>query len=58
MKLQKQLSRRVDGKEYPKYVVTVAPKDVEKLGWKEGLELNAYIDNGKLILKPTEKEKQ
>ena len=52
MRLQKQLSRKVDGKAYPKYVVTISPKDVEKLGWKEGTELNIQIDNDKAILHP------
>lgn len=50
MKLQKQLSRRVDNKEYPKYVVTIPPKDIEKVGWREGEELRAEIQDGKLII--------
>ena len=50
MRLQKQLSRKVEGKEYPKYVVTIPPKCVDLLGWKEGTELSADIKNGKMIL--------
>jgi len=51
-KLQKQLSRRVDDREYPKYVVTIPPKQIEEVGWKEGIELEATVKNGKIILRP------
>ena len=51
MKLQKQLSRKVDNKEYPKYVVTIPPKCIEKLGWKEGIELEVSVENNKMVLK-------
>jgi AbrB family looped-hinge helix DNA binding protein len=53
VKLQKQLSRRVEGKNYPKYVVTIPPKFVEKLGWKEGTDLIADVEDGKIVLRPT-----
>ncbi len=56
MKLQKQLSRKVDGKAYPKYVVTIPPKDIDKLGWTEGTELRIAIKDGKAILQPLENE--
>jgi antitoxin component of MazEF toxin-antitoxin module len=56
MKLQKQLSRKVDGKSYPKYVVTIPPKEIEKLGWKEGMELKVDVKNGKVILHPLREE--
>lgn len=55
MKLQKQLSRKVGNKEYAKWVVTIPPKEVQKLGWKEGQELGYDSHTGKLILKPTKK---
>ena len=47
VKLQKQLSRKVNEKRYPKYVITIPPKHVEKLGWKEGEELNGTISNNR-----------
>jgi formylmethanofuran dehydrogenase subunit D len=50
MKLQKQLSRKVDEKEYPKYVITIPPSQVKNLQWKEGEELKAEIQDGKLII--------
>ena len=51
MKLQKQLSRKVEGKTYPKYVVTIPPKCVEELGWKEGEQLTENIIKGKLVIR-------
>lgn len=52
MKLQKQLSRKAKGKTYPKYVMTIPPKYVKKLGWKKGIELEVSIGNNKLIVQP------
>ena len=52
MKLQKQLSRKVDDKRYSKYVVTIPPKQIEAVGWKEGTELEAVVKDGKIVLKP------
>jgi hypothetical protein len=54
MKLQKQLSRKVAGKEYPKYVMTIPPNCVEELGWKQGIELEATTKGNKLIVQPRE----
>ncbi len=50
VKLQKQLSRKVEGKVYPKYVVTIPPKQIEALGWKEGEELDGAIYDDKFII--------
>ncbi len=55
MKLQKQLSRKVDNIEYPKYVVTIPPKQVQEAGWKEGTELEATVEDGKIVLKPKQR---
>lgn len=52
MKLQKQLSRKVAKKEYVKWVIIIPPSKIEKLGWKEGEELEAEVKNSKLILRP------
>lgn len=53
-KLQKQLSRKVGDKEYPKYVITVPAKQIKELGWKEGEELTGKILRGKLVIKRAE----
>jgi len=50
MQLQKQSSRIYKGKEYPKYLIVVPPKDVEKLGWTEKDELESIIEEGRLIV--------
>ena len=52
MKLQKQLSRKVAAKEYPKYVVTIPPKHIAEVGWKEGIELVAVVEEGAIVLRP------
>jgi antitoxin component of MazEF toxin-antitoxin module len=50
VKLQKQLSRKVKDRKYPKYVMTIPPDYVEKLGWKQGAELEVHIKDKKLIV--------
>jgi hypothetical protein len=50
MQLQKQSSRIYKGKEYPKYLIVVPPKDIEKLGWTEGEELESSIGDKRLII--------
>ena len=57
MKLQKQLSRKVQNKEYPKYVLVVPPDEIEKLGWKEGQELEHEVREQSLIVRPTKRSK-
>jgi hypothetical protein len=52
VKLQKQLSRKVDDKEYPKYVVTIPPKHIAEVGWNEGTELIAVVEEGTIVLRP------
>ncbi len=50
MKLQKQTTRKVGNKEYAKWVAVLPAKLIEKLGWKEGDELEPTIDGKKLII--------
>jgi antitoxin component of MazEF toxin-antitoxin module len=50
LKLQKQLSRRKERKEYAKWVIVVPPSKVKELGWKEGEELVDEISEGKLVI--------
>lgn len=51
MRLQKQLSRKVGSKEYPKYVIVVPPKLIKKLEWKDKEELKAEVRDGELVVK-------
>lgn len=55
MQLQRQLSRKHKGKEYPKYTVVIPPKEIEKLGWNEGVRLEPEIKDSELILRPKKK---
>jgi hypothetical protein len=52
VKLQKRFNRRVGDKEYSKWVVVLPSDEVSRLGWKEGVELEASrTKNGTLELK-------
>jgi len=50
-KLQKQLSRKIGNKTYPKYVITVPAKQIQQLGWKEGEELTGTILKDRLMIR-------
>ena len=50
MRLQKQLSKKIGDKEYAKWVIVVPPKYIDKLGWEAGVELEADVENGKLVI--------
>lgn len=52
MKLQKQLSRKVKDKKYPKWVVTIPPNKIKEVGWKEGMELEASVRDRKIVVEP------
>lgn len=52
MKLQKRFNRKVGEKEYNKWVVVLPSEKVEQVGWNEGIELDADVRDGKLVLKP------
>jgi len=49
-KLQKQLSRKVGEKKYPKYIVVIPPEKIREVGFKEGQELNIDVRDGKIII--------
>ena len=51
MRLQKQLSRKVGSKEYPKWVITIPPKQIETLGWSEGEFLESEINGKELLIR-------
>ena len=46
------MSRKVKGKKYPKYVLTVPPKHITDLGWQKGTELEIRVEGHKLIVEP------
>lgn len=51
IKLQKQLSRKVGEKEYPKWAITIPPKQIRELDWSEGEFLESEINNQELIIR-------
>ena len=52
MRLQKQKTREVKGKEYFRWTVVIPPNEVRELGWTEGTELESKLKEGKLLIKP------
>lgn len=50
MKLQKQRTREVKGKEYFRWTVVIPSEEIESLGWKEGEELEPKKLGRRLIL--------
>jgi hypothetical protein len=54
VKLQRRFNRRVGDREYSKWVIVLPDIFVAKLGWKEGMELDADANpkNKSLELKP------
>ena len=50
MKLQKQLSRKVGEKKYPKWVLVIPPEVIEKSGFKVGNEIKAKVKKGEIKL--------
>ncbi|HII14759.1 MAG TPA: AbrB/MazE/SpoVT family DNA-binding domain-containing protein [Nanoarchaeota archaeon] len=50
MKLQKQLSRKYEGKDYAKYVIVIKPTYIEQLGWKKSDELKVEVKDNKLVI--------
>lgn len=51
MQLQKRLSRKIGNKVYYKWIITINPSIIKKLGWKERENLQAKVSGSKLIVK-------
>lgn len=51
MKIQKQLSKKRDKKEYYRYVVNIPSELMDESGFKEGDELEAEAKKGEIKLK-------
>jgi len=52
MKVQSQVHRRVEKKEYRKSWVVIPNEIVEKLGWAEGQEVAPEVRGRTLVLRP------
>jgi hypothetical protein len=55
MKLQKQRTREVNGKEYYRWTVVIPTEKVQELKWHPGQELDGKIVRDTLILTPKTK---
>ncbi len=51
MRLQKQKTREVKGKEYFRWTVVIPPEEVKSLGWEEGDELEPQVKKDDLLIK-------
>jgi hypothetical protein len=59
LKLQKQTSREIQGKEYYKWVIIIPPENIEQLSWTDGLELESHVKGSNLVISPmTESSKK
>ena len=54
MKLQKQKTREVKGKEYFRWTVVIPPDTVKRLDWNEGTELQPDVSREGLVIKKKE----
>ena len=54
MRLLDKLNRRVGGREYRKWYLSLPNADVEQLGWSHGQELKAEIDGNNLLIRPAD----
>ena len=50
MRLQKQKTREVNGKEYYRWTIVIPPSRIKELGWREGQELSARTKKDRLII--------
>ena len=52
MKLERKPTKKVKGKVYYSYIITIPRKLVEELKWEIGTELKARVKRRKLIIEP------
>jgi bifunctional DNA-binding transcriptional regulator/antitoxin component of YhaV-PrlF toxin-antitoxin module len=45
------MSRRYKGREYPKWMITIPPRQVEELGWAEGEFLESDVASQELVIR-------
>jgi len=52
VKLQRIVSRKLGGKTYYKWQITLPPDAVERLGWAEGQDIGSEVRGKELRLRP------
>ena len=50
LRLQKQKTREIKGKEYFRWTVVIPPATVRELQWKEGQELRERVKGKRLVI--------
>ncbi|MBI2176190.1 hypothetical protein HYU40_02450 [Candidatus Woesearchaeota archaeon] len=55
MRLLKQKSREYKGKAYQKHWIVIPNFLIDKIGWKEGQDLEAEIKKGKIVISKNDK---
>jgi hypothetical protein len=58
VKLQKRFSYTYKGKDHFKHVVTIPEGFIDKLGWKEGNDIQLNISKDKLVFKISKDEEK
>lgn len=53
MKITKTINRKVDDKNYYKFIVTIPNKHLEALGWDDHTSLVMDVEDDQLIIKRT-----
>ena len=55
-RLQKRFAYKYKDKDHYKHILTVPDEYVDKLGWKEGANIELRVYKDELVLKPAKKE--
>ncbi|MDN5845839.1 MAG: AbrB/MazE/SpoVT family DNA-binding domain-containing protein [Candidatus Nitrosocosmicus sp.] len=58
VKLQKRFAYKYKDKNHYKHIITIPDDIVEKLGWKEGMEIESKIKNDELIFTLSNKKQK
>jgi bifunctional DNA-binding transcriptional regulator/antitoxin component of YhaV-PrlF toxin-antitoxin module len=58
VKLQKRYAYTYKDKNHYKHIITVPDEVIERLGWKDGQEIEPTAEDGKLILRPQDQKRK
>jgi hypothetical protein len=57
LRLHKVINRTYEGTVYYRWVLSISPKKVEALGWVDGQELEAVVQESSLLIKKSPRSK-
>lgn len=58
VKLQKRFAYKYNDRDHYKHILTVPDEYVDKLGWKDGADIELKVYKDELVLKSAKKEKR